>query len=133
MKRWLQGLTCFSLVLVLLACARSPAVLDRVVVKNATASKITDVKILHEPTKRFGTVNAILPQKSLDLGLSGQPMLAREASVSWRDGDDVEWSLTVELPYGQIIGTQDRPMILIYIIYPSGRVDVHLLESIALK
>jgi hypothetical protein len=50
MKSWLSGLTCFSLVLVLLACGKSPATLDRVFVKNATDSRITDVKVYHELT-----------------------------------------------------------------------------------
>jgi hypothetical protein len=133
MKNWLSGLTCFSLVLVLLSCVKSPAMLDRVFVKNATDSRITDVKVYHELTERYGAVNTILPHKSFDIGFSGQPMLARKASVSWRDGDDLEWSLTVELPYDQTIGKEGRPMSLIYIIYPSGRVDVHLLESLKIK
>jgi hypothetical protein len=133
MKRLFSGFACFSLVLVLMACGNSPAMLDRVLVKNATDSRITEIKVYHEPTKRYGAVNAILPDKSLDIAFSGQPMLARKATVSWRDGDDLEWSLTVELPYDQTLGRKGPPMSLIYIIYPSGRVDVHLRESIKIK
>lgn len=133
MKSWLASLTCLSLLLILSACVKSPAMLDRVFVKNATTSRITEIKVHHEPTKRFWTFNTILPQESLDIRISGQPMLAREASVSWRDSDDLEWSLTVELPHEQTMGREGRPMSLVYIIYPSGRIDVHLLESITIK
>jgi len=107
--------------------------LDRVYVKNATSSKITDVRVSHEPAKWFGTVNSILPQKSLDIGFAGQPILARKAFVSWRDGDELEWTLDIELPYDQPLEKEGRPMSLIYIIYPSGRLDVHLLESVKMN
>lgn len=133
MKRWLSGFICFSVFWALTACAKSPAMLDRVFVRNATTSKITDVKIHHEPSAWFGTVNTILPQNSLDIGFANQPVITRTASVSWRDGESQEWSLTVELPDHQNAGAEGRPMSLIYIIYSSGRVDAHLLESIKIK
>jgi hypothetical protein len=125
-----SALAFFSLVLVLSACGPPAAILDRVYVKNATSSRITDVKVNHEPAKWFGSVNAILPQKSLDVGFASQPILARKASVSWRDGDDVQWSLDIDLPYDHTLEKAGRPKSLIYIIYPSGRLDVHLLESL---
>jgi hypothetical protein len=133
MKNWLPVLTCFFLVLSFSACAKSSASLDRVYVKNATGSRITDVKINHQPAQWFGSVNAILPQRSLDIGFPGQPVPARKASVSWRDGDGVEWSLDIDLPYDQTLEKAGRPMSLIYIIYPSGRLDVHLLESLKMN
>jgi len=130
MKISLSALAFFPLVLVLSACGPSNAILDRVYVKNATSSKITDVKVNHEPAQWFGSVNAILPQKSLDIGFASQPILARKASVSWRDGNNVQWSLNIDLPYDHTLEKVGRPMSLIYIIYPSGRLDVHLLESL---
>jgi hypothetical protein len=133
MNRWLTGLACFSVFWALTACAKSPAMLDRVFVRNATTSKITDVKIHHEPSAWFGSVNTILPQNSLDIGFANQPVMTRTASVSWCDGDSQKWSLTVELPDHQNAGAEGRPMSLIYIIYSSGRVDAHLLESIKVK
>jgi hypothetical protein len=75
----------------------------------------------------------ILPQNSLDIGFANQPVMTRTASVSWCDGDSQKWSLTVELPDHQNAGVEGRPMSLIYIIYSSGRVDAHLLESIKVK
>ncbi len=130
MKTRLAMLVVCSLVLLLSACGPSPAILDRVYVKNATGSRITDVKVNHEPAQWFGSVNTILPQKSLDIGFAGHPILAKKAFVSWRDGDDVEWSLEIKLPYDPVLAKAGRPMSLIYIIYPSGRLDVHLLGSV---
>ena len=61
MKTCLSIMVCLSLLLALLACARPHVSLDRVLVENSTESEITEVQVLHEPTKRFGRVNAILP------------------------------------------------------------------------
>jgi hypothetical protein len=133
MKSWLPVLACLSLVLALTACVKSSAILDRVYVKNATGSRITDVKIHHQPAQWFGSVNAILPQRSLDIGFPGQRVPARKAFVSWRDGDGLQWSLDIDLPYDQTPQKAGRPMSLIYIIYPSGRLDVHLLESVKMN
>ncbi|MDH3808472.1 MAG: hypothetical protein OEU57_09120 [Desulfuromonadales bacterium] len=133
MKSWLSFFVCVLLSLVLSACGRSQTVLDRVYVKNATNTRITDVRVRHEPTERYGSVNAILPHKSLDIGFSEHPLLTRKASVSWRDDDGREWTYTVALPYGRGVGKDGETMSLIYIIYPSGLINVHLLESVKNK
>ena len=129
MKNWLLWLACLSLVFSLLACAKPPVIIDRVLVKNATGSKITDVKVRHEPTNKFAAVNAILPEESLDIGFPGQPMLAQKALVRWRDYNGTEWSVDVNLPYDRTVAEGVRTMNLIYIVYPSGRVTAHLKES----
>ncbi len=129
MNKWLSRLACLSLIFSLLACAKPPVMIDRILVKNATGSKITEVKVHHEPTKRFGAVNAILPEESLDIGFSRQPMLAQKALVSWRDDNGTEWSVTVNIPYDRTATEEMHPMNLIYIIYPSGRVVTHLRMS----
>ena len=128
----------FSLFLMLVACAAAPALpdrvlLDRVLVQNATDSNITDVKVRHEPTNKFGAVNTILPQKALDIGLPEQPMLASRAVVSWRDGDDREWTETVALPQDHSAAKAGQPMSLIYIIYPSGQITVTLQPAGAIQ
>jgi len=129
--RW-PYILCLATTMLLSACARPPVVLDRVFVRNATNDRITEVKIHHEPSAWFGSANTILPQKSYDIGFSGQPLLTRQASVSWRDGDNRPWSLAIELPDNSA-GGESPSMSLVYIIYPAGRVDVHLLESVKLK
>jgi hypothetical protein len=79
-------LACMPLTLGLLACARPHVTLDRVLVKNATANKITEVKIRHEPTQNFSRVNAILPQQSLNIGLTGDKMLGKQAVLQLAGG-----------------------------------------------
>jgi hypothetical protein len=130
MKKFVSCLVVFSFAISLMACAKPPVIVDTVLVKNATTSKITDVKISHEPTKKFGSVNAILPGEALEIGLSsmGNPMLAKHAFVHWRDGDGLGWKVTLDLPYDQSVAEDKRPMTLMYIIYPSGRATVHLGE-----
>lgn len=128
MKTFVSCLVGFSIVISLMACAKPPVILDRVLVKNATTSKITDVKIRHEPTKKFGFVNAILPGEDLEIGLSsvGNLLLAEQALVYWRDGDGVGWTVTLALPYDQSVAEEKRTVKLVYIIHPSGRATVHL-------
>ena len=103
--------------------------LDRVIVQNDTASKITEVKVRHEPTRRFGKVSAILPQRSLEIGLGRVQMQARQAVVRWRDGDGREWSVTLDIPYDRSVAQAGQHMSLVYTITTSGRVTAHLQAS----
>lgn len=133
MKRWLSALGCVGLFLLLLACVKSPVVIDRVYVKNATNDRITDVEVRHEPIERSGSVNTILPHKSLDIGFAALPLQAQKASVGWRDSSGREWRYLVDLPDGHDVGKKGRPMSLVYIIYPEGLINVHFLESVKIK
>jgi hypothetical protein len=128
MKTFVSCLVGFSLVISLMACAKPPVMVDRFLVKNATTNMITDVEVQHEPTKKLGSVNAILPGKALEIGLSsgGKPMLAEQALVHWRDGEGPGWTVTLDLPYDQSVAEDKRPVQLVYIIYPAGRATVHL-------
>ncbi len=129
MKNYWLLLICISLVLTLSACARPNITLDRVIVQNDTAGKITEVKVRHEPTRRFGKVSAILPQRSLEIGLGRVQMLARQAVVSWRDSDGREWSVELDIPYDRSVAKEGRHMSLVYTIITSGRVTAHLKAS----
>jgi hypothetical protein len=125
-KYLFSACTWAALALTLLACAKPHVVLDRVLVKNATAGSITEVKVRHEPTQVYGAVNTILPQRALDLGLSGQPMLATQAVVSWRDGEGRDWSVVIPLPYDRSAAEAGQLMSLVYVIYPAGRITAQL-------
>lgn len=129
MKICLQLLTFFSLILPIIACTKPPVIVDRVLVYNATVSKIKDVRVRHEPTNNVASVNAILPEKSLDVGFAQQPMLAKRATLSWRETGGTERTVTVNLPYNRIMADAKLPMTLVYFIYPSGRIDVHLRKA----
>jgi hypothetical protein len=130
MKKCLPYLVVFSLIISFLACAKPPVMMERVIVKNATNSKITAVKVRHEPTKKFGAVNAILPDEALEIGLSskGKPILGEQALISWRDGGGLEWNVALDIPYDLSVAKSKRPVRLVYIIYSSGRATVHLRE-----
>ncbi|MHC4225666.1 MAG: hypothetical protein ACYSUN_16870 [Planctomycetota bacterium] len=121
----------FSLVfaLVLAGCSSPHVMLDRAVVQNATTSRITDVKVQHEPTRNIGQVSMILPQKSLVLGFSRQPMLATSAIVTWKDRDGLARRAEVNLPRDQAAAKERQTMSLVYTIQPSGNVSVRLMRS----
>lgn len=111
--------------LFLWACAKPPVLLKRVVVVNATNDRITAVKVLHLPTRKTGEVNAILPQRTLNIGFSEKLMLANQAVVSWMDGSGVTRKITLGLPHDKAAAKDGRALELIYVIHPSGEVTVY--------
>lgn len=110
----------------LFGCGQKHVMIDRAIVLNATTKKITDVKVLHEPTNRSGQINMILPQTTLELGFSGKPMLARQAIVSWRDGAGVRREVALALPLNPAAAQDGRLMNLVYVIHSSGTATVRL-------
>ena len=130
MKKCVPYLAGFTLILSILACVKPPVMVGQFLVENATNSKITDVKVRHKPTKKFGAVNAILPDEALEIGLSskGKPILADQALINWKDGGGLEWNVTLNIPYDLSVAKAKRPVRLVYIIYSSGRATVHLQE-----
>ena len=111
------------------ACAGPRISVDRAVVHNATPGVIIDVKVLHQPTGKTGSVNKILPNRSLNLGFSKQPMLAKEAIVTWQDHNGQQRKIRVSLPYDREAAWGKQEMSLIYTIHPSGKVTVELNSS----
>ena len=101
-------------------CAARQVMLDRAVVFNDTAGIISEVKVRHEPTGKIGAVNMILPQRSLDLGFPRQPMLAKEAVITWRDHQGMSRRVKVALPGRSdgIGGEQSNS--LVYFILPNS-------------
>ena len=115
--------------LTLLGCSSPNVMLDHAIIQNATSSRITDVKVLHDPTRNIGQVSSILPQRSFVLGISGQPMLAKSATVTWKDQNGLRRKVEVSLPYDQTAAKEGRAMSLVYTIQPSGNVSVRLLRA----
>lgn len=122
----------FVLFVVLSGCSRTPMMADRVLVKNASDWKVTEVKVLHEPTNKIGSVNAILPQESLDIGFPKQPLLARRAIIRWVNGQGQSKSGVLEIPYDASAAKAEKTISLIYVLHPSGSVSAHLVDSILL-
>ena len=119
----------FVLFVALSGCSKTPVMADRVLVKNASDWKVTEVKVRHIPTNRIGAVNAILPQKSLDIGFPKQPLLADRAIIRWIDGQGQKRSDELDIPYDAAAAKAERSMSLTYILLPSGSVTAHLQDS----
>ena len=114
-----------TLALVLLGgCATRQVLLDRALVINATPGIISEVKVRHEPTGKIGAANMILPQKSFDLGFSKQPMLAKEAVVTWIDQSGLQRRAKVALPNK----SDGETSVLVYTIQSAGDITVELKE-----
>ena len=110
-------------------CSKPPMMADRVLVKNASDWKVTEVKVRHIPTNRIGAVNAILPNESLNLGFPKQPLLADRAIIRWTDGQGQNRSDELDIPYDAAAAKAERTMSLTYILLPSGSVTAHLQDS----
>lgn len=115
--------------LLLSGCAKSPLMVDRVLVKNASELTITEVKVRHEPTSKFAGVNSILPHNALDIGIPKQPMLARQAFIHWKDGRGQQRAVELKVPYDLAAAQAERAMCLIYILHPAGMASAHLEDS----
>jgi len=123
----------FILFVALSGCSKTPVMADRVLVKNASDWKVTEVKVRHIQTNRIGAVNAILPQKSLDIGFPKQPLLAHRAIIRWVDGQGQNRSDELDIPYDADAAKAEKAMSLTYILLPSGSVTAHLQDSSLLK
>ena len=123
----------FILLVVLFGCSKTPMMADRVLVKNASDWKVTEVKVRHIPTNRIGAVNAILPHESLNLGFPKQPLLADRAIIRWIDGQGQNRSDELDIPYDAAAAKAEKAMSLTYILHPSGSVTAHLQDSILLN
>jgi hypothetical protein len=93
---------------------------------NNTEGIISEVVIRHEPTGKVGSASMILPQKSFDLGFSQQPLLAKEATVTWINQSGEPKRVEVSLPYE----SDGDSNILVYIIGPADKVHVTLEKSV---
>ena len=115
----------------LLACGlaatgcRTPVItLSRVVVMNQTDEAISNVTVMHLPTRKQGNVSEILPGRDLVVEMEPTPMRATSAQVSWTDSQGPHRA-DLELPSGS---SQESSGTLVYSIAPLGRVVVFLSE-----
>lgn len=120
---------CLTTLFAASGCAKPRIMIDRVLVQNGTDHTITNVQVLHEPTRKFGGVSAILPQESLEVGISKRPMLAESAMISWTDAKGQQREQAVQLPYDSTLAKKEEPMNLVYVIQESGRVTTYLQTS----
>jgi len=109
-------------------CAAHSVIIDQAVVQNETLGIISQVKVLHLPTEKFGEVHSILPQSSFDLGFSRQPMLGKSAIITWTSENGQENKVELALPGVPATDAKDRTMRLVYTIHPGGNVTVQLEE-----
>ena len=130
MKKILFAGVLLVLFVVLSGCSKAPMMADRVLVKNASGWKVTEVKVRHIPTNKIGAVNAILPQQSLDIGFPKQPLLAQRAIIRWIDGQGQNRRDELDIPYDAAAAKAEKAMSLTYILHPSGSVTAHLQDSI---
>ena len=113
-------------VILLAGCSVKQVYLDRAIIRNETGGIISGIKVLHEPTGKFGEVHSILPHNQFELGFAAGPMLAERSTVKWQGHDGRKRSAELKLPTAADVKTQDKAKVLFYTIYPNGIVTVEL-------
>lgn len=107
-------------------CTGKQVYLDRAIIRNETGGIISGIKVLHEPTNKFGEVHSILPNNQFELGFAAGPMLAERSIITWRGRDGRKRREELALPTAGDGKKQDGAKILFYTIYPNGSVTVDL-------
>jgi hypothetical protein len=125
-RRRLVGMgVIFGCLLGLNGCQSPRPILTRGVVLNNTSEEIENVTVLHLPTNKRVSVTKILPGRTLDIGISPQPLMGDSAVVSWQESDG-EREVKLDLP---IFPKPDAVhVVLVYEIEPQGKVRAYFLE-----
>lgn len=127
--RTLMAVTAFHVLFVLTGCATTPVILDQVLVQNLSGGRVTDVVVAHSPTGKTGSTNLILPGRSLDIGFSRKPLLAQQATVSWRDEAGAARKKTIRLPQRENLSNEEKILRLVYVIGQGGDLSAYFQDS----
>ena len=108
-------------------CMTPTVMLDRAMVVNATDGMVRAVSVRHEETLNTGSVNAILPGRTFELGFTGEPLRAQHASVRWLDNGGVLNKRVIELPTAP--APEGQLMRLVYTLHADGNVSAALIPA----
>ena len=102
-------------------------IIRRGVIENMTEVILKEVELLHLPTKVITSVSAVLPNTRAEIGFRPTQLRADSAVLRWIEmGRQME----VQLEVPQVV--QERSagsLILVYRIFPGGRVSVQLEQN----
>ena len=103
------------------------AIIRRGVIENMTMDMLKEVEVLHLPTRFITSVSAVLPNTRAEIGFRPTQLRADSAVLRWIEmGRQME----VQLEVPQV--AQERSagsLILVYRIFPGGRVSVQLEQN----
>ena len=99
-------------------------VINEASIQNDTSGTLHNVRVEHEPNGAVGTTNAILPQKSLNVGFDGRTMMADSCTLSWTDDRNQFYQKEIILPKN--VSNDPTVMHLYYRIGNAGKVTVEI-------
>jgi hypothetical protein len=102
--------------------------ITRGVIENHCKEEITDIKIMHLPTNAVATFSGVLSGTTAEIGFPVKELLAIEAIVIWREGDNT-YQKKLQLPRPSQLKTV-APQKLIYSVFTKGIIEVKLVNDI---
>lgn len=101
--------------------------LDQATITNATNGTLHDVKVLQQPTNTVGATNALLPNRSFNVGFKGTDMMADHSIITWTDDSGNFHRQQIKLPQNEENDRQAKN--LTFTIYPDDTVTIRLNPS----
>lgn len=102
-------------------------VINEASIQNDTKGTLHNVRVKHEPNGAVGATNAILPNKSLNVGFEGRTMMADSCIISWTDDQNQFYQQEIILPKNT--NNDSNPMHLYYHIGEHGKVVAEIEET----
>lgn len=124
---------CFILFIIsfIIGCqntSMSGILITRGVIVNHCPNEITDIKIVHLPTKAVASFSGIFTGKTAEIGFQKRELLAVQAIVIWKE-DGALYQKKLQLPQDHQ-SKSSTPQRLVYSIFTKGNVKAELVSDL---
>lgn len=102
-------------------------IINEATIQNDTEGTLHNVRVKHEPNGAVGASNAILPNKSLNVGFDGRTMMADSCLISWTNDQNQFYPKKIILPKN--VRHDPAQMHLHYRIGAHGTVAAEIAET----
>lgn len=101
--------------------------ISRGIIKNTSRYEISDVNILHLPTRAIAGVSAILPHTAAEMGISPRKLKADSAVLTWHQQAQ-QYEVKLVLPK-EPVRSESTYFMIVYEIFPGGEAVVSLMPD----
>lgn len=109
------------------SAGNSKLFIKRGIVQNMTAETITNLQLLHLPSRAVVTISPVLPHQQAEIGFRPTELKAISAELQWVQKRHV-FRKKIDIPQWQDVHS-DAYYSLVYRIHAGGEVTVHLITG----